>query len=281
MPLTPAPKDVLPTTINPDAPHWTSITAFGMWILSVLLLLILSALALGGYIAAKGVSEINQASIEKDPTAIIVNLAAIFPAHLLTIFAVWMLVTRGGRQSFWKTLGWNFDKFFGYFGFLLCILTTVALYVVAIGVISLTGEQENDLIRVLQSSRTAVFLTAIMATFTAPLVEELVYRGVLYPAFKQTFGTGAAVFLVTFLFAAVHVPQYLPSYGTIIVITILSLVLTLIRAWTQSLLPCFVIHTLFNGFQALLLIASPYLPKGEAPTVDPLPSSVVWLNYLQ
>jgi uncharacterized protein len=185
------------------------------------------------------------------------------------------LVTRGGKQSFWETVGWNWNGF----GFWACLGTTVAVYALAISIIAVTGEQENDLIRVLQSSRTAVFLTAAMATFTAPLVEELVYRGVLYPAFKQSMGTAPAVIIVTVLFAAVHVPQYLPSYGTIIVITILSLILTLIRAYTQSLLPCFVIHTLFNGFQAILLLLAPYFPKSEAPTtVDPSPALVWFLG---
>lgn len=277
MPVAPYQSN-FPAAIDPDAPHWNPLAAIGLWILSIVLMIMLSGLAVAIYIAGKGVNlaELQQANLEKDPLIIIANLAAIFPAHLLTIAAAWFLVTRGGKQPFWQTLGWNFDRFAGSLGFLLCIAVTVALYGTAIGIIALMGEQENDLIRILQSSRTAVFLTAAMATFTAPLVEELVYRGVLYPAFKKSFGTFAAIFLVTILFSAVHVPQYLPSYGTILVITILSLVLTVIRAYTKSLLPCFVIHTLFNGFQAILLILAPYItPTTEAPVVDPSPA-IVW-----
>ena len=35
------------------------------------------------------------------------------------------------------------------------------------------------------SSRTAVYLVAIIAAFSAPLVEEVIYRGVLYPAIEN------------------------------------------------------------------------------------------------
>ncbi|MGI8639631.1 MAG: CPBP family glutamic-type intramembrane protease, partial [Pyrinomonadaceae bacterium] len=67
------------------------------------------------------------------------------------------------------------------------------------------------------------------------------------------------VFLVTILFAAVHVYQYYPSYSTIFLIVLLSLILTLVRVRTKNLLPCVILHTIFNGIQSLLLILQPYL----------------------
>jgi membrane protease YdiL (CAAX protease family) len=79
-----------------------------------------------------------------------------------------------------------------------------------------------------------------------------------------------AILIVTILFALVHVPQYYPSYGTILAICQLSLILTIIRAATGSLLPCVVIHTLFNGVQSVLLIIEPFLEKSLAPTERPV-----------
>jgi membrane protease YdiL (CAAX protease family) len=123
------------------------------------------------------------------------------------------------------------------------------------------GETDNELLRILRSSRTAVILVAILATFTAPIVEEVVYRGVLYSALQRTVGVWMAVFLVTLLFAIVHVPQYLPDYVAISMICLLSLILTLVRVWTKNLLPCIVLHFVFNGIQSVILILEPYLPK--------------------
>ncbi|MBA2606965.1 MAG: CPBP family intramembrane metalloprotease, partial [Acidobacteria bacterium] len=114
-----------------------------------------------------------------------------------------------------------------------------------------------------------LYLVAFLATFTAPLVEEVIYRGILYSAFQKTFGVGLAILFVTIVFAAVHVPQYYPSYSTIFLICLLSLVLTLIRVWTGNLLPCIVLHTLFNGIQSLVLVLQSFLPQNSDSTPEP------------
>ncbi len=108
-------------------------------------------------------------------------------------------------------------------------------------------------------------MVAIMATFTAPLVEEVIYRGILFSAFQRTFGVGFAVASVTFLFAIVHVPQYYPSFSTIFLLTLLSLVLTLVRVRTNNLLPCIILHTIFNAVQSVFLILEPFLTNENTP----------------
>ena len=118
-------------------------------------------------------------------------------------------------------------------------------------------EKENDLTRILQSSRSAVYIIALVATFTAPLVEEVVYRGVVYSAFRKHFGVPAGFIVATLLFALVHVPQYYPSYSTIFLLTMLSVTLTSIRVMSGNLLPCIILHTIFNGLQSVLLILQP------------------------
>jgi hypothetical protein len=105
-----------------------------------------------------------------------------------------------------------------------------------------------------------------MATFTAPLIEEVIYRGVLYSAFQRTVGVAPAVLFVTLIFALVHVPQYYESPATLALLLILSLVLTLMRAYSGNLLPCIILHTIVNGFQSAGLIAEPYLKQAAGIT---------------
>jgi membrane protease YdiL (CAAX protease family) len=97
--------------------------------------------------------------------------------------------------------------------------------------------------------------------FTAPLVEEIVYRGVMYPAAQRTFGTLWAVVVVSVLFAGVHVFQYFNNFAVVSVIAVLSVTLTLVRSRTRSILPCFVIHLVFNGLQAFFLVFQPLIEK--------------------
>jgi membrane protease YdiL (CAAX protease family) len=189
-------------------------------------------------------------------------------AHILTLAAGWFIVTRARRYSFRTTLGWHMDGFRIWHA----IVLTVAFYLFGFLMTSVFGKVDNDFEKLIEASRVAVYLVAILATFTAPLVEEVVYRGVLYSAFQRKFGLAASVIFVTLLFTIVHVPQYsvngVPDYASVITLLVLSLVLTLIRAKTGNLLPCIVLHTVFNGIQSLFLILEPFLPSSDTTTPD-------------
>jgi len=249
---------------TPNNPPWNSWVAAGVWVMSILAVVIIPGLFLLPYIATLTgqVSDSVQLVelLKSDPTAIILQVIAIIPAHVVTLLAAWLVVTRMRAFSFRQTLGWESGG-----------MPWWHYIVILSGFLALAGvvghyfpEQENDLLRILRSSRAAVYLVAFMATATAPLVEEVVYRGVLYSAFQRTFGIAFAVVIVTFLFALVHVPQYYPSFSTIFLLTLLSLILTLIRVRTNNLLPCIILHTIFNGFQSIFLVLEPYLDTAPA-----------------
>ncbi len=233
--------------------------AIGVWLLSVALIVLIPGLFLAPYAlsmssAYPDTSELVK-SLSTDTVAIAIQIAAIVPAHLLTIGLAWLVVTNGRQYSFTGTLGWQTGgmRWWHYAVILL------AFFFLAVAVGNILPEQENELTRILKSSRYIVFLVAFMATFTAPLVEEVIYRGILYSALQRSVGVGGAVGIVTFLFAIVHFPQYYPSVSTMILLTLLSLILTLVRVRTGNLLPCVILHTVFNGFQSMLLIAEPYI----------------------
>ncbi|MGD9588152.1 MAG: lysostaphin resistance A-like protein [Pyrinomonadaceae bacterium] len=247
-----------PQAPGPNDPPWGPGLAIGFWFLSVLLIVTVPALFLAPYALRYGEAGADAESVIRslstDPTAIIIQIIAVIPAHLLTLLIAWPLVTGGRRFSFFKMLGWQG----GGMAWWHYILILVGFFVFMAAVGSIFPEQENELTRILKSSRYAVFLVAFMATFTAPLVEEVVYRGVLYSALQRAVGMNAAIGLVTLLFALVHLPQYYPSFSTMFLLTMLSLILTLVRARTGNLLPCVIIHTIFNAFQSVLLIIEPY-----------------------
>ena len=254
---------ILPT---PNSPPWGAPVAIGVWIASILAIVIFPSLVLFPYLATRGVQFGDNAEVlaflQADPTAVLLQVLAVIPAHAATILLAWLVVTKGRKFSFRQTLGWQSGGIVWWH----YIAIIVGFFIVAAIAGHYMPEEENDLMRILRSSRAAVFAVAVMATFTAPLVEEVVYRGVLYSAFQRTAGMVPAVILVTFLFAVVHVPQYYPSVSTILLLTLLSLILTLIRARTGNLLPCIVLHTIFNGLQSVALILEPYLPTADAPT---------------
>jgi membrane protease YdiL (CAAX protease family) len=129
------------------------------------------------------------------------------------------------------------------------------LFVTGAGIAKLLGgDTPTQLEQIINSSVATRYLVAFIAVATAPLVEELIYRGVVFSVLKRAVGSVGAVLFVLGLFTLVHVPQYWPNYGVLAAVGLLSIVLTILRAYTGRLLPCVIIHLVFNGIQALLLI---------------------------
>lgn len=258
----PLPEErLMATPISPNNPPWTSPVAFGVWLLSVALIVFIPMLFLLPYVFSVSGPNVDQQTIAQiatsDPTSVLIQVAAILPVHLITLAVAWFVVTRIRTFRFTETLGWRSGGMRWWHH--LAVLAAFVALMLVVG--SYFPEQENDLLRILKSSKLALYTVAFLAVFTAPLVEEVIYRGVLFSAFQRSLGQVGAVALVTFLFALVHVPQYYPSYSTIFLLTILSLILTLVRLRTGNLLPCIILHTLFNGLQSLGLILEPYLPS--------------------
>lgn len=251
--------------IDPDDPPWAVPGAVGVWIASVVVMVVMQLLFVVPYALQRGVAaDALDEFATSDPTAIFVAVASIFPAHLLTLGVAWLVVTRGRKYPFLEALGWRWDA---RFNFGRSVGLAIALLAAGGTIIWLTGNPETPLDRIISSSRFTALTIAFVATATAPLVEEVVYRGLLYSALQRAIGAAWAVVIVVLLFAIVHVPQYITSIGVISTILMLSTFLTIIRAYTGKLLPCFIIHLVFNGIQSFFIVASPYL-KQFAPTTE-------------
>lgn len=201
-------------------------------------------------------------TLATDKTLILLSIIGTIFAHLLTIGILWLYATEGGKRSFAQTIGfrWPTNMAPGITVALCCLL---ALVLLGIGwsVTAVWGGQKTQLDLIVESSMAARFVTALAAVATAPLVEELIYRGVLYSAFERAGGVAVAVVVVSLLFAGVHVFQYSNNIGVITVITLLSFTLTLVRAYTGSVIPPFIVHLVFNGIQSLILVLAPFLEK--------------------
>lgn len=253
-----------------------ALVAFFVWAASVAFIALVPAIFLIPYLSSNNIQITDSAQIvefaKSDPMAIVIQVAAIVPAHLLTLLLAWIVVSQGRKFKLLKTLGWE-NGGIAWWHYIAILVVFLAIAVV-VGIF--VPEQENELIRMLQSSRYVVYVMALIATFSAPFIEELVYRGVLYSAFQRAFGVVAAVVLVTLLFALVHVPQYYPSFSTIFLLTLLSLTLTGLRYYSNNLLPCVILHTLFNAFQSVMLIVEPYLR--EAAKTEPVAAFIYSLK---
>lgn len=267
--LTPPTPDAREAEHSPDNPPWGVLAAVGLWLVSLVLMVVTQMVFLVGYILYRGIklSAVEEV-VTQDPMAIFAAVLSIIPSHALTLAVAWLLVTGVGKRPFLRTLGWDWGR--GGFTFWRCAGLAVGLLAVGFAVIKLTGNPETELDKLIQSSRATALTTALLATVSAPFVEEIIYRGVFYSALHRAAGKGWAVAIVGLLFTLIHVLQYRQSYGVIATIAVLSYTLTFIRAYTGRLLPCFVVHLVFNAIQSVLIVLNPYIEQ-LSPEQTPAP----------
>jgi len=256
-----------PTVPSGDRRWYRLLLAIGTWFLSLLLLLVVPVIVAVPYFIyvwkTRGVP--SPQALANDKTLLFFSILGIIPTHLLTLLLVWLVVTEWRKRPFWKAIGFEWPKSASpLVSALACVLIAVALFVLGAVVTSRWGGSKTQLDLLVESSLPARFATAFVAVFTAPLVEEMIYRGVLYSAVEQALGRAVAIAAVSLLFAGVHVFQYQNNIAVILVITMLSFSLTLMRAYTGKLLPSFIVHLVFNGIQSVVIVLAPFFGWGSS-----------------
>ena len=243
---------------KPSSPWGDLLWAFLVWGFSGAFALGLEAVTRLSYVlSGKPLPE-----IKITPFLAIVTLVLTLVMQVVGLVASWMFVTRLGRKPFFQTLGWHWHPRFRWGH---AVALAFLMFGVSAVLSKLLPHHETDLDKILKMGMFIRVSVVVLAVLMAPLIEEIVYRGVVYSAVERLGGRTLGVVTVTAIFALVHVPQYWGSVAAITAIVSLSLVLTLLRAWTGSLLPCVVTHLIFNGVQGIGLL---FLPDKflEAPT---------------
>lgn len=124
------------------------------------------------------------------------------------------------------------------------VLGTLALSVA----VSQTGLEPEGMKQAMKVSREpAQFAAALLVmALLAPLVEELVFRGLLYGWVENRWNPTAAVIVSSLAFAAAH---YEPAH--IILVLPLGLLFGYLRRHTGSIVPSLVAHMMNNGFAVI------------------------------
>lgn len=260
-------------------PPWGILAAVLAWLFSIAMIVVVPNVCVLPYVLSRyrGVG-VTQELLFADKTFVFLFVLGWLPAHLITLALIWAIATRLGKRSIKEVFGWSWSPNFGFWR---SSALAVSMFIVTLFLVGFFGGQKTELDRILESSRAAAITLAIIAVATAPLVEEMTYRGLLYSAFHRALGKWGAVVVVASMFAGVHVIQYWPNFAAISSIALLSLVLTLIRAHTGRLLPCFVVHLVFNGVQSVIILIEPYLRAAfELWRQEPVQKTINFLHFL-
>lgn len=94
--------------------------------------------------------------------------------------------------------------------------------------------------------RSSAFALAAFGIMVAPLVEELFFRGFLYPAISRWAGVVLAVAVTAAAFSLLHGGQLAFAWAPLLVLFVVGSVLTAVRAVSKSVAICVLIHMAYN-----------------------------------
>ncbi|HZS51563.1 MAG TPA: CPBP family intramembrane glutamic endopeptidase [Bryobacterales bacterium] len=93
---------------------------------------------------------------------------------------------------------------------------------------------------------TSAFLLAAFGVFAAPPVEELLFRGFLFPVVERSHGQIAAVVATAALFSLVHAQQYGWAWQNLLLLGYVGVIFGTVRAVSRSLIPSTLMHAAYN-----------------------------------
>ncbi len=107
----------------------------------------------------------------------------------------------------------------------------------------------TPLYEVLEQTQSASLLLVFgaMATLIVPLIEEIIFRGYFFYVVNKAKGERFAVYVVSIVFAFLHMGQYWGDWAAIGMVVVLGFTLTILRARTGSTLASVIAHYAYNA----------------------------------
>lgn len=187
-------------------------------------------------------------------TASWVNLARkpelLLAAQLLAyavVFAFMYSLVASKAGNFWGPIRWHWPAAWVAF-----LFGGALLYMGLAGVGQLLPIPKHlPIDRFFANSREATIMSIFAVSF-APLMEELFFRGFLYPVLARRLGVFTSIVLTSAAFGILHGAQLKYSWA-VLIIFLVGVALTTVRAVTKSVAASFLVHVGYNGTLSLLM----------------------------
>ena len=191
---------------------WTDLGIFLLFYLGSTIILLIIAM-----IAAAGILSIPFPSLQKHPVLlIVVTIIAQTASSIAALFYFWILARVRRAGKLWPTLGWHsLDGTTTSGATVLKYLFTGLGLAIAVTVMGqLVKESRPVPFEEFFKARQSVLMLMGFGILVAPLVEETIFRGFLYPVAARQFGIVPGVIFTGILFGAFHAMQLVGRMGT-------------------------------------------------------------------
>ncbi len=239
-----APTPPAPAPKAGENPVWSG---WDVLVIAILTLGILFVVQLVTVLAARQFAYPHRSWLEVAQKPVLALLAELV-AYIAVALYMFLLVEGKYHARFWQAIRWNWPGVAG-------------LSIFGVGVLMLGFDALG---RFLPMPKTTPFdqfferpmdayLTVAFAVTLGPLMEELFFRGFLYPVIARRMGAVWGIILTALPFGLMHYAQY-RSWSAVLIIIMVGVVLTTIRAVTKSVASSFLAHVGYNG--TLMVLAA-------------------------
>jgi membrane protease YdiL (CAAX protease family) len=203
---------------------------------------------------------ISPSALEKSAAArasvLIISQALLSGATLAFLYAV---VRGRSAAPFWQAMGWRaFRDMASSATIARYIFGGFALAVVVGWLGNFVGRESGIPMEELFRSRQSVLMLMGLGILVAPVVEETIFRGCIYPVIARKFGITTGIVATGALFGLAHAQQLGGAWGQIGLLICVGIVLTYVRARAGTVAASYFVHLGYNT----ILFAGFYVATG-------------------
>jgi len=151
-------------------------------------------------------------------------------AYLLILMLMYKLVRNHNHGRVLEALRWNWPANWNVY-----LISGIGLAIVLIPLGNLLPMPKNVPIDEFFRTARDAYILSLFGVLFAPVFEEVFFRGFLYPVVARRFGFYPAIVITAILFALIHASQLKYSWGPVLIIFLVGIVLTTVRAVKKSL----------------------------------------------
>jgi uncharacterized protein len=194
-----------------------------------------------------------QASISDENLVLIINQALLSVALLIYLSAQMRLRF---ALPFWRTIGWRplqtekTSRPVAYLGFVLSGFLLAVL--VSVGSSAFHTKTQLPIEHFFQD-RTSALLLMLLGVLVAPVLEETIFRGYIYPVAARSFGVMGGVLFTGTIFGLLHASQLWGGWGQIALLVVVGIVFTYARAAARTVVASYLMHVSYNSFLFLAM----------------------------
>ena len=233
------PADAIVVPEKKSFPAWTVGDLLAIVVFSGLMIVIFTVIALFVARAFPAYKNASFTDLAADARVVIGSQAVAYPIVLLFI---WLIVRSRSKETFREGIRWNWPG-------------PIAPAFIASGVIlALVVDSLARFLPIPKSlpmdsyfhDATSAYIMAAFGITLAPLLEEIFFRGLLYPVLNKYFKVVAGVLLTAAAFAGIHGAQLGYAWAPVLSIFVVGVVFTVVRVKRNSVAASFLMHCGYN-----------------------------------